>query len=451
MGEDRSLNVFWNEVPIARLFERNSIWALQYESAWLTDVRRFPISPALPLQAEEHLDGASIRPVQWFFDNLLPEEMARKLIARDAKIEEEDAFSLLRHFGAESAGSLTLLPESQQPQVQGGLKLLDNQTLSEWIRALPAVSLASRTTKRMSLAGAQHKMAINLVGDQLYQPDANQPSTHILKPEHPDKENYPHSVINEWFVMTLAKCVGLPVPEVILRFVPEAVYIIDRFDRTQANGHPVRLHALDGCQLLGLDRGAKYRQCTLDQLGNIANACLTPIPARIEMFKWLLFNLMVANDDAHLKNVSVLAQSRRYTLAPFYDLLSTAIYAGHGRAWADRGLPTAWSDKQTYADIQSRDDLKALGVEFGIPFGLASKTVEQFIARFEEAIPVAWQMLLDRFALGDVPALYKEGSKRQVRTILYLPINEMLKKVGSELSISDVINSLYPKQSFHPV
>ena len=44
----------------------------------------------------------------------------------------------------------------------------------------------------------------------LLEPRGNTPSTHILKPEHQDKDNYPHSVINEWFAMTLAKRVGLP-------------------------------------------------------------------------------------------------------------------------------------------------------------------------------------------------------------------------------------------------
>ena len=45
--------------------------------------------------------------MQWHFDNLLPEETLRVVLAKDAKIEGEDAFGLLAYFDAESVGSST--------------------------------------------------------------------------------------------------------------------------------------------------------------------------------------------------------------------------------------------------------------------------------------------------------------------------------------------------------
>ncbi|SFG25413.1 HipA N-terminal domain-containing protein [Neptunomonas qingdaonensis] len=57
------------------------------------------------------------RPVQWFFDNLLPEEGARELLASGAKIDKADAFGLLETFGAESAGAMTLLPPNEEPGI----------------------------------------------------------------------------------------------------------------------------------------------------------------------------------------------------------------------------------------------------------------------------------------------------------------------------------------------
>jgi serine/threonine-protein kinase HipA len=52
-----------------------------------------------------------MRPVQWYFDNLLPEEKLREQIALDARLrDKDDAFALLEYLGAESAGALILLP-----------------------------------------------------------------------------------------------------------------------------------------------------------------------------------------------------------------------------------------------------------------------------------------------------------------------------------------------------
>ncbi|MEB3734178.1 HipA domain-containing protein [Halopseudomonas pachastrellae] len=149
--------------------------------------------------------------MQWYFDNLLPEEGQRTLIAEAAGVAIADAFALLQHFGAESAGSITLLPPGERPQ-PGSTQPLSAVTLSQRIQSMPEVPLAQRAAKRMSLAGAQHKVAVIYRDGQLLEPVGSEPSTHILKPNHPG-EDWRHSVINEWFVMTLAGRVGLPVPQ----------------------------------------------------------------------------------------------------------------------------------------------------------------------------------------------------------------------------------------------
>ena len=42
--------------------------------------------------------------MQWYFDNLLPEEGQRALLAKAPTANVEDAFALLQVYGAESAG-----------------------------------------------------------------------------------------------------------------------------------------------------------------------------------------------------------------------------------------------------------------------------------------------------------------------------------------------------------
>jgi len=139
------------------------------------------------------LDGASQRPVQWYFDNLLPEEDQRVLLAGDAKLDAADAFGLLAWYGAESAGSVTLLPPDAAPQTAEPLRPLPDDALEARIRQLPKAPLTHAAIKRMSLAGAQHKLAVVLQDGALFEPAGATPSTHILKPDHPD-EDYPQAV-----------------------------------------------------------------------------------------------------------------------------------------------------------------------------------------------------------------------------------------------------------------
>lgn len=321
----RSLIAWIDETPLGTLEEATGIWHFQYQPEWLDTPGAYPLCPSMPLQAEPIEDGGSQRPVQWYFDNLLPEEGQRQLLARDARIDAADAFGLLGYYGAESAGSLTLLPPEVAPPAREGLVALSDADLSARIRKLPTVPLVHGAVKRMSLAGAQHKLAVAVRDDALFEPGGSEPSTHILKPDHPGPD-YPHSVVNEWFVMTLAARMGLEVPAVRRRYVPEPVYLIERFDRYVDGETRRRRHAIDACQLLGLDRSFKYTQGSMESLARIANACRNKAQARVRLYNWLIFNVLTGNNDAHLKNLSFLVDGDGVQLAPHYDLLCTACY-----------------------------------------------------------------------------------------------------------------------------
>ncbi len=120
----RSLRASINQHEVGSLQEVSGLWSFQYAAAWLSNPKAFALSPYLPLSAQPLLDGASRRPVQWYFDNLLPEEDQRILLAKDARLDAADAFGLLAWYGAESAGSLTLLPPEAAPQTAEPLRPL---------------------------------------------------------------------------------------------------------------------------------------------------------------------------------------------------------------------------------------------------------------------------------------------------------------------------------------
>lgn len=432
----RFLRASINQIELGRLQEVAGLWSFQYAADWLEHPRCFALSPQLPLTAELLLDGASRRPVQWYFDNLLPEEGQRVLLAGDAGLDAADAFGLLACYGAESAGSLTLLPPDATPQIAESLRPLPDAVLAERIRQLPKVPLTQAASKRMSLAGAQHKLAVVLQDGALFEPAGAAPSTHILKPDHPD-EDYLHSAINEWFTMRLAKRLGLDVPDVHRRYVPSPIYLIDRFDRVPEGQGWQRRHAIDACQLLGLDRSFKYSQGCMENLAALANACRSPAVARARLFGWLVFNVLVGNSDAHLKNLSFLVSHEGVQLAPFYDLLSVATYdtpAFGKNAWPEAST-LAWPilGVRHFSDV-TRSLLLAAGASLNLAKGTAERLLENLRSRAVQAAEALYgeveaenaRIALARPELSATMA----GESRCLRATLHTVLKEMVRQTA---------------------
>ena len=162
----------------------------------------------------------------------------------------------------------------------------------------------------------------------LYDSIGGTPTTHIAKPDTRLVRFQP-SAINEYLCMRLAAAIKLPVPPVHLIQAPETVYIVQRYDRILSGGHVKCLHQVDGCQLLGLGPDWKYERQGLVSLKRIANALRgLKLPAKdlLSFQRWVMFNYLIGNSDAHAKNISVLIDETGYALAPFYDLLCVQVY-----------------------------------------------------------------------------------------------------------------------------
>ena len=306
------------------------IWQFRYDPSWLAHERRYPLSPHFPLRAEPFVDTSSDeRPVQWFFDNLLPEGGVRQALAQLARLAANDGFGLLARFGEESAGALTLLPTEAPPPAQGRYEPLSLDELRELIRKRPGIPLiAAAGRAKMSLAGAQHKLPLHWDGAQFRLPQGA-PSTHILKPENARPERYPFCPANEHFCMSLARSIGLPAPDTELMHLPEPAYLVRRCDRVTADRQTRRLHQIDLCQLLNkwpeykyeTQGGATFREAYL-----ALAQTRQPAPARRQLLRWLVFNYLIGNSDAHAKNISFLVDPKGLSLAPFYDLLCATVY-----------------------------------------------------------------------------------------------------------------------------
>jgi serine/threonine-protein kinase HipA len=392
----RQLEVLVNNELVGILREENDLWQFGYAQQWLESARGFDLSPTLSREKQNHADGASIRPVQWYFDNLLPEDALRTVIAKDAGLSGEDAFGLLAYFGAESAGSLVLRDPVNDVPGAAGVRPLPLHDLNARILNLPNASLTKAAPKRMSLAGAQHKMLVILDGAELFEPLPATPSTHILKPDHQGGD-YPASVMNEYFTMRLAKAVGLDVPAVHRYYVPQPVYLIDRFDRilpknlggglAQHAGEVQRRHVIDTCQLLNKSRTFKYSAAHLGTLAEALHFCRAKAAARLQLYRWLSFNVLVGNGDNHLKNISFLVDHGGVNIAPAYDMLCTAVYdtkalAGAGARWPNSELAFSLGDARTFGGVRRQHLLDA-----ATALGLAPRTATRELDKMLASLP----------------------------------------------------------------
>ena len=428
----RRLNVSINQRQVGALYEEDDLWVFEYDEPWATAPDSFDLSPALPRSRLKHVDGASSRPVQWYFDNLLPEELLREAVAQEANIPGDDAFALLEHLGAESAGSLTLLPPDEAWPPEGGLQELTDAALSQRIDDMPRQTLTRSAPKRMSLAGAQHKLLIVILGDKMYEPLGATPSTHILKPNHPDANTYPGSAFNEYATMKLARAARLPVPSVGMRYVPQPVYIIDRFDREVQLGKkrpragspaeavaPVvqRLHIIDACQLLNKARTFKHSGATLLSLLGVIERTTNKIDTRLRLFRWLVFNILVANDDCHLKNLSFYISRDGVALAPHYDLLATGAYytrafADEKATWGKVRMAFPLPDARYFEDVTLASVLKAAAT-LGLPEQVARRIVNEVVTRVPKAVADLAAELAQRSAV--LPAQAKVALAAEAR------------------------------------
>ena len=434
----RTLQVLINGALVGTLRDENNIWAFQYASSWLETPGSFALAASIPLKEGWQVDGSSVRPVQWFFDNLLPEELMRKVLAKEVGVESEDAFGMLQRLGAESAGALVLQPEGAV-EPEKGVQPLDWSVLSQRIRDLPRASLNKDAPKRMSLAGAQHKMVViyGPQSKQLSEPLKGTPSTHILKPNS-TAEGYPNSVINETFTMMLAARLGLKVPKVWHLYLPEPAFIIERFDRVPGPEEPLRLHVLDGTQMLNEPAFNKYASETIPNLKNLIGQCRNKALARMEVFRWIVFNTMVGNSDSHLKNISFIVDYEGISVAPFYDLLCTAVYhtrvfLDEGAVWPNEKLASPVAGANFFSEV-TYDKLIDTGLELGLSKSAAGREVGKIVGRLagaaDEIIAQLESILADPGTPQGAPSqMTKAADRRMLRSIRAIVIADMLRYV----------------------
>lgn len=290
-----------------------------------------PVSLGMPLREEPYDHACCVA----YFGGLLPESMeARKAIAKQYGANANNDFSLLRVIGYDCAGAVSLHPPDEpvadretEPQ---DARVLAGDELARHIRELPKKPLFIGVDGlRLSLAGAQEKAAVCLLGDRIALPQSGSPTTHILKPAIDRLED---TVQNEYLCMRIARWLGIETPEVEMRRAEDVPFLlVARYDRkVLGDGRLRRVHQEDFCQALGVPSALKYQADGgpgLVDCFDLLRRTTRPVADRNRLIELVVFNYLIGNRDAHGKNFSLLHPSPALAhMTPAYDLLCAGIY-----------------------------------------------------------------------------------------------------------------------------
>lgn len=288
---------------------------------------------------------------------------------------------------------------------------------------LPYESLSSgdayfENQGRLSLSGAQEKYSAVIDKGVFRLTREGERGTYILKPRLTGFENRDDSPANENLTMQIAAQVyGIETAENAVCFTGngEQVYVTKRFD-IRADGSKIPQEDL--ASLAGITRdthGRNYKYDALDYV-YLARLIRTFIPAwRIELVKFfdlILFNLVFANGDAHVKDFSVLQTTQGdYRLAPAYDFINTQLHIPSGDIFALRkGLYPGWNRE---FGVTGEDFL-----HFGKLIGLEEPVAKEEIDRFCADYPQTDRLIRNSFLRDDLKDPYRQVYRIRINSFL---------------------------------
>ncbi len=330
-----------------------------------------------------------------FFSNLLPEGYLRAYLASQAKVSEEREFYLLRALGEDLPGALTIRPARESKS-------------SFLVQEEGCASHKEDGVLHFSLAGVQLKFSAERErSGRLTIPANGIGGSWIVKiPSH----TYAKVPENEYAMMSLAKQVGINVPEILLlpieqvRGIPsvfqkagEWVYAIKRFDRGPKGE---KIHIEDFAQVFQIYPEKKYSAANYR---NIAEVLWRESGEKAveEFIRRFIFNALIGNGDMHLKNWSLLYPDRKTAqLSPAYDFVSTIVYLPGDQ------LALNFVDSKDFQSL-SLEQLQQFSKKGGMSEELVLETALSTVKKFKTAWDSVGDFHLDDKVIRAIEAHYK--------------------------------------------
>ncbi|MBO4612929.1 MAG: HipA domain-containing protein [Bacteroidaceae bacterium] len=282
----------------------------------------------------------------------------------------------------------------------------------------------ARHVGRISLSGVQPKASLILGNHgQLVRPSEGERGQYILKPAPSSYAllERKYCPANEHLSMQLAAQVyHIETAANALCFFRdgEAAYLTRRFD-VAPDGSKYQqedLASLGGLTKANGGSDYKYSNLSYEECAEIIRRYTKAAPIEVlKFFRIVVFNYLILNDDAHLKNFSLMNRGDgEYHLTPAYDLINTSLHLHEPRIFAlDKGLfreGMQLSDTHTV----SRKDFE----EFGRRIGLSTRLVKRELDFFAKEQPLAQDLIHRSFLSEKLKQYYWQSYNYRRSTIL---------------------------------
>lgn len=319
-------------------------------------------------------------------------------------------------------------------------QLFDGRNVSHMLNFDPPkpdnLRLYQEKTKRLSISGVQLKYSLKLEGKNLVLTETG--GQYILKPIPPTvqiaaAEQAPE---NEHLTMQIAsKVCGINTAANGIIYFKDGTpaYLTRRFD-VKADGSKYLQE--DMAQISERTRqtaGENFKyEGTYEEIGHLIEKYVAAsMPARENYFRLVVFNYLISNGDAHLKNFSLLQTDQGdYTLSPAYDLMSTAI---HLPAETDVALQLFDGDMDepfynSYG-FYGQASFRELGSKIGILPQRSERILTQLLSKSEDVIT-----MIDNSSLSD-----------KVKNTFANAFKDKMRRMGmTQTMIAEAVNNNYP-------
>lgn len=267
-----------------------------------------------------------------FLGGYLPEGQNRgQLAARIPRLSPTDLFGMLKHYGVTMAGAVSVRTDDPADDISPDYRVLSSRDLKQKLqKAVREHDLGSEPgSGRSAIAGFQPKILLAKFDGEWFQPLHSAHSTHIVKPAPAHR---PVTIADEFYSHELARSMGLTKFDSELTTVNGLQYLaIERYDRkVRGYGDVENFHQEDAAQALALDwveSKAKFQdpdsparadRPSAARVAELAGTLGQADGAEIWL-QYLIYAVLVGNHDAHAKNVSVVHDGAKSSLADLYD------------------------------------------------------------------------------------------------------------------------------------
>lgn len=275
---------------------------------------------------------------------------------------------------------------------------------------------------RMSISGIQPKISLRLTEGQLEMVESG--GEYILKPiPHGAFQKLDVAPTNEHLTMQIARQVfGIEVAEnALVAFQDgELAYLARRFD-VQRDGQ--RSLQEDFAQIAVRSEethGKNYKyDFSYEEIGELICKHVPTYKVDLErFFKLVVFNYLVNNGDAHVKNFSLIRneQTGEYNLSPAYDLLNTRLHLpDESRTALDLFKDDFETESYKINAYYAYDDFVAFAQKHGLVESRYRRILEMFINKKEEVFDLIERSMLP----PDCKELYKKHVKDRIVALSY--------------------------------